>query len=575
MRKGLKLRLAAPAAVFFMIVFTILILPTGALSSRALAATNSLSLNEDVNNGFITVETGTIKAVWHYKALPSESYNQSGGNLYELYYKPMDPNATRNLVAYANYGNQSSTTLWAGIGGVGGTDMYATDMPPGPSGTNSFTDVISDNNASGTLISHSAIIDSQGNAVLTFVYNIHNQSTGKDWYSVTKTWTVEPSGAIHESVNWKLLASGYFSEIALRSGWSYYAGWDRFSKYGRNWLAPNSDTYVLGHDNIENETAQSWDNLNRFQPDWAALTGSTVAPTVKMSADNSGLGFRGSGSYQLGAKVWGTGAESMEEQCSELGGVTGAQDINWMAWWSGNPPNGSRYKWLTAGTTWSDSYRIDLFPGSPGGGPDISAIAATFSGGDTQIAWTTDTDSDSEVDILNPYGPWDPNSPSGDWNSVGSAAALTTQHSVQVTGLQPGSTYTFQVKSRDAGGNFSVSSDDQLTVPSVAAAPNLVLNQQAAYWKSYSDYLNGQLTAEFAMQNHGSGQVSLVNIDSVTASKGVIATNSLPLEIGDLAAGASRTFTIAYEIPSGVVQFVTYISAAGVDANGQPLNYPG
>ncbi len=542
----------------------------GLSAEKADATPSPLVISEDSVNGRVTVEGDTVKAVWHYKALPSENYNQGGGNLYELYYKPMDPSEGRNLVSFTNYGNPNSTTIWAGIGGVGGTDIYADDSAPGADQSNGFADLISDNNASGTVVSHSAYTDGQGDAVLNFVINVHNQSTGKDWYSVSKTWTVEPSGAIHEAETWTIINSGYFAEPALRSGWSYYVGWDRFSKYGRNWYDPNNATYLLGHDNIENETAQSWDILNAFHADWVAFTGSPIAPTVKMTADNNGQGFRGSGLYKLSVQVWGSGSQAIAEQCSELGGVTGAQEINWMAWWGGNPPEGNRYKWLSAGTSWSDSYRIDLFPGTPGGGPDISNVNAQNNGsGSEHISWTTDVASDSEVDILDPNGLRWP----GNWNNSGADGSLTTGHAIQISGLQPGSSYIFEVKSRDANGNLAVSSDYQLSVP-YAPSLDLAVNNQNVYWKSYQDYLNNLLSVDFIVKNQGIKPVNSVAIGSIAASSNVLATTAMPLFLGDINPGGEVKFTVAYQVPTGVDKFFTSLSGSGTGPNGESLDFP-
>lgn len=530
---------------------------------QASAAGSSLSLNENVSTGHITVETDSIKAVWHYKTRASEAYNQGGGNLYELYYKPMDPSNRSNLVSTATYGDQRSTPIWAGIGGVGATDLYASDILPGSSRNNSFSDLIGDNNTSGALESHTAVIDGQGNAVLSFTYRVHNQTTGKDWYRVTKSWTVEPGGAIHLKVDWSLLASGYFSEMAVRSNWNYNVGWTRFSKYGRDWLSTDSSRYLLGS-SLEGETSECWDSLNRFHPDWVALTGSSVVPGVKMTADNNGQGFRGGGSYQLGAATWGSAANPLEEQCSLLGGVTGAHVINWMAWWSGNPPNGSRYKWLNAGTAWSDSYRIDLSPDSPGGGPDISSVAAAGAGsGSSRVTWATDTDSDSVVEV---------SQSGGAWTVAGSDAGRTRSHSLVAANLTPGRSYSYRVKSRDAGGNVSVSSGYELNAPSSSSA-RITLAQNPAGWRNYADYRNRLLSVNFTVSNEGSSAVNSANITSITASPGIAVNSSVPMALGNIPAGSSANFLVVYVVPAGTASFRTRIAGSGLGGSGELVDF--
>jgi len=535
----------------------------GVLHPRAAsAADGALLIQEDTTAGHITIETPVIKAVWHYKTLPTESYNQGGGNLYELYYKPLDSGLKQNLISYATYGNERSTPLWAGIGGVGSTVMYAVDIPPGSSQTNSFSDIISDNNLSGALKSHTVTTDDQGNAVLTFVYQVHNQSTGKEWYQVTKRWTVEPGGVIHLNVDWSLLAAGYFSEIAVRSNWSYNVGWTHFSKYGRDWLDSDlSPRYLVGS-NIENETAQCWDDLNRFHPDWVAYTGSPFAPTVKMSADNNGLGFRGGGLYQLGATAWASPANPTEEQCSILGGVQGTHTISWMSWWGGNPPLGKRYRWLNAGTAWSDSFRIDLIAGLPGGSPDISTVVdQVIDAGAVRVSWLTDVDSDSLVELSTGGNTW----PVGGFDG-----SLTRSHSVLVRGLAPGTSYNYRVKSRDAEGNLAMSSGYRLTVPGSL----LVLSKESVSWKSYADYENRLLTVDFKVSNQSGAPVNAVSVTSIAASGGVEAIASLPIMLGSIPAGGSVPLPVVYRVPPGITLFNTLLTGSGIDADGIEFKLP-
>ncbi|MEK7817957.1 MAG: hypothetical protein AAB281_06880, partial [Actinomycetota bacterium] len=338
---------------------------------RAEAFTAELQISEDPTNGHITVETGIIRAVWHTRTLASESYNQGGGALYGLYHKPTDPEMSRNLIAYPSFtgwGNGQSTALWSGIGGVGSTTLYAAEAPPSQS--YNFADVIGENNQGGTLESQTASVDADGNAVLSFIYRVRNQASGRDWYRIHKRWTVEPAGAILLKVDWEILNSGHFTEPVLRTNWSRDLGWDRWVKYGRDWDNPAQMKYYLESDSIEEQNC--WDSLNRFVPDWFAYTGSETAPTLVMRPDYSG-GFVESGSYQIGASKWGSPANPAQEQCSLPNRYVGAHVINWMAAWGGSPPKGNRYRLLEAGTVWSDHFRIDLTDGLPAGSVEITA----------------------------------------------------------------------------------------------------------------------------------------------------------------------------------------------------------
>jgi hypothetical protein len=89
-------------------------------------------------------------------------------------------------------------------------------------------------------------------------------------------------------------------------------------------------------------------------------------------------------------------------------------------------------------------------------GPAISGLAATAeAAGTATVSWTTDEPSDSRVD----YG----TAPDSLGQSA-TAGGLVTSHSVQLTGLTPGATYHYRVRSSDGSGNASSS-------PAAPAAP--------------------------------------------------------------------------------------------------------
>lgn len=85
------------------------------------------------------------------------------------------------------------------------------------------------------------------------------------------------------------------------------------------------------------------------------------------------------------------------------------------------------------------------------------------------ITWQTNESSDSNVDFaLGPIG-LDP------YNMLASDPAMVTEHKVTLTGLLPGRTYHFRVRSLDFERNEGVSSDYQFNTPS-GDAPIMPLN---------------------------------------------------------------------------------------------------
>jgi hypothetical protein len=96
----------------------------------------------------------------------------------------------------------------------------------------------------------------------------------------------------------------------------------------------------------------------------------------------------------------------------------------------------------------------------------VSAITATS----VTIAWTTDQPSTSQV-------------ASGTTTAYGSLSSLNptlvTSHSVNLTGLTPGTTYDYQALSTNSGGLSSASPNATFTTASGGPAPNL---QNVSFW---------------------------------------------------------------------------------------------
>jgi len=84
--------------------------------------------------------------------------------------------------------------------------------------------------------------------------------------------------------------------------------------------------------------------------------------------------------------------------------------------------------------------------------PVISQVTiAEYTGETTIITWTTDEDSSGQVE----YGTTDVYG-----KLAATDGALTTSHSIELTGLQPNTTYHFKVKATDRSGNQTVSGDN-------------------------------------------------------------------------------------------------------------------
>ncbi|NBT37453.1 MAG: hypothetical protein EBT21_04950, partial [Actinobacteria bacterium] len=87
---------------------------------------------------------------------------------------------------------------------------------------------------------------------------------------------------------------------------------------------------------------------------------------------------------------------------------------------------------------------------------DIVAEAASTTS--VTITWTTDEPTTSTVNYGTTTG----------YGDTSSDATLTTEHSVTIAGLEPGTEYHFEIVSEDASGNAATSSDETVTTDSGA-----------------------------------------------------------------------------------------------------------
>src|SRR5207244_2456453 len=86
--------------------------------------------------------------------------------------------------------------------------------------------------------------------------------------------------------------------------------------------------------------------------------------------------------------------------------------------------------------------------------PVISSIASSTAATTATVTWTTDEAASSQVNygLTNAYG-----------STTTLNSTLTTSHQVVLSGLTGNTTYHFRVRSTDAQGNLSVSTDQIFT----------------------------------------------------------------------------------------------------------------
>lgn len=105
--------------------------------------------------------------------------------------------------------------------------------------------------------------------------------------------------------------------------------------------------------------------------------------------------------------------------------------------------------------------------------------------------------------------------------------------------------------------------------------PDLSLSLGDIYWASYADYLARSLSVDYTITNSGAGGAFSLQIQSLSASQGVTPLTSTPFSLADLAAGATESMTVNYQLPQGVAAFTATATAACTDDRGFNYQFPG
>jgi len=164
-----------------------------------------------------------------------------------------------------------------------------------------------------------------------------------------------------------------------------------------------------------------------------------------------------------------------------------------------------------------------------------------------------------------------------DGNPLAGCTVTAAQASCPVTSLTAGS-HTIGGSVADNDGNTAPISGG-FTVVLVCGQPQLNLGDPHAFWSSYADYANNELSVTYTFSN--SGAITAYNsaiVGSVNTNS-VLLVTTLPLSLGtiDAAGGANSSVseTLLYAIPSGLSTFRATVYITAEDSCGTTYNYPG
>ncbi len=143
---------------------------------------------------------------------------------------------------------------------------------------------------------------------------------------------------------------------------------------------------------------------------------------------------------------------------------------------------------------------------------------------------------------------------------------------ISVQGLDAGATYYFAIKAMDDFYAYGgISNVAEATTP----APVLTWAWSATYWANLADFQARILSIEYDVANRGNDTAVGVGITGSDSDVGGVAlVSSVPLDVGNLAAGQRRTVCLKYSVPPAVMRFKTFTYASCMDGNGSIHRYP-
>ncbi|MHB0866083.1 MAG: hypothetical protein ACYC6B_02125 [Thermoleophilia bacterium] len=515
----------------------------------------------------MTAENDVVKVVWHYNTRKEEFNNRGGGSIYELYDKRTDPAMQHNLVALYDAGGSQTTPNMPGIGGLGATHIWELGRSVSAS----------DNAKYARLVGETHYIDNDGNAVFqasfivksSLMQYVDQEYARPDNYRVNKTWTVYHGGQVKLDISMEILRDLMAAEPAYDFSFSHDYGWTTAGSLGHNWdwrCGGNKSDGATNTNNNQTTIANinstpDYDN-QLLHSEFFSLYGGSGGSAVRVKMDNDGKGFENGGLFGLGNRIWGnTNNPTVEYSNYSLAAY--GHTLRYFAWWGGSPPTANRHKLLAAGTTWSDTVWIEVYPDATSPAPLVveDETVEQTSPGSVAIKWGTNLAADTKMS----FGQ-EGSGVSTQMNDI----RWSPKHQVALNGLIPGATYVYEARSGDGSGetvrrgSFTANG---------APGVHLQLSPGMAQWASFADFTNHLLTVDFSVINVGTETASAPQVLRATADRAA-AVRGLNVPMGQITPGQSGTTQIVYAVPAGVTAFNTIIFLKASDASGVEHFFP-
>lgn len=147
-----------------------------------------------------------------------------------------------------------------------------------------------------------------------------------------------------------------------------------------------------------------------------------------------------------------------------------------------------------------------------------------------------------------------------------------TDYYCDVSGIQWGQIYDVSGAVTDSSGTTQVSwSFQPVQTTNQIINQDLSVDSAVALWDNYSDYLQRRLTINNTIKNTSPFEVNNVAITSASASFGASLVTPLAINIGNMAAGATATFALQFQVPSNVTVFREMMGATTSSGVGGQL----
>ncbi|MBE0428792.1 MAG: hypothetical protein IBX61_02850 [Thermoleophilia bacterium] len=126
-----------------------------------------------------------------------------------------------------------------------------------------------------------------------------------------------------------------------------------------------------------------------------------------------------------------------------------------------------------------------------------------------------------------------------------------------------------------AHGSFEAATGGSICGEVDSPRPSLTLSLARAYWPTYADYTDRNLSVEFTLRNNLGPDALDVNVVGTYNTSSVSLVTEMPRGVGEISRNSESAMTLVYNLPPAAMSFKTTVYATASNECGDMFSYPG